>query len=270
MKIKRVWAIYFSPTHTTRRVVEAAAEVLAERLGAKRATWDFTLPEGREGRPGFLPGDAAVVGVPTYAGLVPAVTEPWLAQLEGEGIPAVPVVTYGTRDFDDALIQLRDILADRGFLPFAAGAFAGEHSFSRILAAGRPDREDLSMARQLGELAAGRLEAGEPAMVEVAGTPRPYRGRYQPRDRQGNPVNFADARPLTSESCDRCGLCVKVCPTGAIDPTDFSVSKGPCLKCGACVKMCPRKARYFDHEVYLEHTAQLEEEYARRGEVSLF
>ena len=98
MKIKRVWAIYFSPTHTTRRVVETAAEVLAERLGAKRATWDFTLPEGREGRPGFLPGDAAVVGVPTYAGLVPAVTEPWLAQLEGEGIPAVPVVTYGNRD----------------------------------------------------------------------------------------------------------------------------------------------------------------------------
>ena len=144
MKIKRVWAIYFSPTHTTRRVVEATAEVLAERLGAKRATWDFTLPEGREGRPGFLPGDAAVVGVPTYAGLVPAVTEPWLAQLEGEGIPAVPVVTYGNRDFDDALIQLRDILADRGFLPFAAGAFVGEHSFSRILAAGRPDGEDLS------------------------------------------------------------------------------------------------------------------------------
>lgn len=71
MKIKRVWAIYFSPTHTTRRVVEAAAEVLAERLGAKRAIWDVTLPEGREGRPGFLPGDAAVVGVPTYAGLVP-------------------------------------------------------------------------------------------------------------------------------------------------------------------------------------------------------
>jgi len=57
---------------------------------------------------------------------------------------------------------------------------------------------------------------------------------------------------------------------GSIDPADFSVSKGPCLKCGACVKQCPRKARYFDHEIYLEHTAQLEEEYARRGEVSLF
>lgn len=196
-----------------------------------------------------------MVGVPTYAGLVPAVTEPWLAQLKGEGIPAVPVVTYGNRDFDDALIQLRDILADRGFLPFAAGAFVGEHSFSRILAAGRPNGEDLSMARQLGELAAGRLEAGEPAMVEVAGTPRPYRGRYQPRDRQGRAVNFADARPLTSEDCDRCGVCAGVCPTGAIDRADPTVCRGPCLKCGACVKQCPQKARYFDHEVYLEHTA---------------
>ena len=75
-----------------------------------------------------------------------------------------------------------------------------------------------------------------------------------------------------SAACNHCEnpACVEVCPTGAIDPADFSVSKGPCLKCGACVKLCPQKARYFDHEVYLEHTAQLEEEYARRGEVSLF
>lgn len=270
MESKRIWAIYFSPTHTTRQVVETVAATLAEKLGAETARWDFTLPQGREDGPAFRPGDVAVVGVPTYAGLIPAVTEPWLGRLAGEGVPAVPVVTYGNRDFDDSLIQLRDLLADRGFLPFAAGAFVGEHSFSRILAAGRPDGEDLALVRQLGELAAGRLKAGEPTMAEVAGTPRPYRGRYQPRDRQGNPVNFMDARPLTGEGCDRCGLCARVCPTGAIDPADFSVSRGPCLKCGACVKMCPRGARYFDHGAFLEHTAQLEEEYARRGLVELF
>lgn len=270
MEIKRIWAIFFSPTHATRRVVETVAETLAGELGAETARWDFTLPQGREGCPTFLPGDAAVVGAPTYAGLVPALVGPWLGKLEGEGVPAVPVVTYGNRDFDDSLIQLRDLLTDRGFLPFAAGAFVGEHSFSRTLAAGRPDGEDLALARQLGELAARRLRAGELAPVEVAGTPRPYRGRYQPRDRQGRPVNFMDARPLTSEGCDHCGLCARVCPTGAIDPADLSVSRGPCLKCGACVKMCPKGARYFDHGTFLEHTAQLEEAYARRGEVSLF
>lgn len=270
MESKRIWAIYFSPTHTTRRVVETVAAVLAEKLEAETARWDFTLPQGREDWPVFRPGDVAVVGVPTYAGLIPALTEPWLGKLEGAGVPAVPVVTYGNRDFDDALIQLRDLLTDRGFLPFAAGAFVGEHSFSRLLAAGRPDGEDLTLARQLGALAARRLKAGELAMVEVAGTPRPYRERYQPRDRQGNPVNFMDAKSLAGEGCDRCGLCAKVCPTGAIDPTDFSVSRGPCLKCGACVKMCPKGARYFENRNYLDHTRQLEEDYTRRGEVSLF
>lgn len=270
MADRRIWAIYFSPTHTTRRVVESVASTLAKQLGAQEARWDLTLPEGRRDHPAFLPGDVAVVGAPTYGGLLPALMIPWLEGLKGRDIPAVAVVTYGNRDFDDSLIQLRDSLADNGFCPFAAGAFVGEHSFSRRLAAGRPDGEDLSQAERLGSMAAQRLEAGQLSPVEVPGVPRPYRGRYRPRDRQGKAVDFSDARPLTTETCDHCGLCAKICPAGAIDPADPGKYLAACIKCGACVKSCPKGARYYDHPSYLEHTAQLEEEYARRGEVQLF
>ena len=30
-------------------------------------------------------------------------------------------------------------MRDNGFMPVAAGAFVGEHSFSKVLGAGRPD-----------------------------------------------------------------------------------------------------------------------------------
>ena len=53
----------------------------------------------------------------------------------------MPVVLFGNRNYDDALIELRDLLQADGFGCIAAGAFVGEHSFSRTLGAGRPDGE---------------------------------------------------------------------------------------------------------------------------------
>ena len=49
---------------------------------------------------------------------------------------AVPVVLFGNRNFDDGLIELRNILTEDGFMPVAGGAFVGEHAFSRTLGAG--------------------------------------------------------------------------------------------------------------------------------------
>lgn len=50
--------------------------------------------------------------------------------MQGNGALAVPVVLFGNRDYDDALIELRDILENNGLHTIAAGAFVGEHSFS--------------------------------------------------------------------------------------------------------------------------------------------
>jgi hypothetical protein len=64
----------------------------------------------------------------------------YLNTIEGNGALAVAVVVYGNRHYDDALIEWRDILESRNFKVFAAGAFIGEHSFSRILGKNRPMR----------------------------------------------------------------------------------------------------------------------------------
>ena len=71
--------------------------------------------------------------------------------MEGGGAKAVPIVLYGNRNFDDGLIELRDILEKNGFHTIAGAAFVGEHAFSRTLAAGRPDAQDLDTAREFGQ-----------------------------------------------------------------------------------------------------------------------
>ena len=260
MQAKRVWAMYWSATDTTKRVVTTIAGQAAQALGVPLAEYDFTLPGARQGAPEFTADDLVVFGTPTYAGRVPNVLLKYLATVKGNGAAAVPVVTFGNRAFDDSLIELRDILSDNGFVPFAAAAFVGEHSFSTTLAA----------LRRFSAQAAEKARAGMDGLVAVAGTPKPYRGYYQPRDRAGNPVDIRKVKPKTNDACDDCGLCAKLCPMGSIDPADVRNYIGICIKCGACIKKCPKGAKFYDDPGYLYHKTELEEGYKRCAAVSLF
>lgn len=272
MQFNRVKAVCFSATGTTRRVVTAVAQALAERLGVPCEAAEFTLPAARQTPLRFSADDLVVFGTPTYAGRVPNVLLPYLRTIEGGGAAAVPVVLFGNRDFDDALIELRDLLEAGGCHTCAAAAFVGEHSFSTTLAAGRPDADDLALAVDFAGRIAEKLADWSPADAPIAveGTPLPYRGYYQPRDRAGHPVDIRKVKPLTSDACDNCGKCVALCPMGSISPDDVRQYTGICIKCGACIKGCPRGAKYYDDAGYLYHKYELEEGLKRRAAVSLF
>ena len=274
MEVKRVWAVWFSATDTTKKTVTAIADRAAEVLGAERADYDFTLPAMR--REGFQAAkeDLVIFGTPVYAGRVPNVLLKYLATIAGNGALAVPVVLFGNRNYDDGLIELRDILENTGFHTIAAAAFVGEHSFSKVLAAGRPDEEDMTEAVRFAESICGKVnaipEGTIPAAIEVDGVPHPYRGYYQPRDRKGVSIDIRKVKPLTSEACDNCGICAEVCPMGSINPENIREFTGICIKCGACIKKCPKQAKYYEDEGYLYHQHELEEGYKRRAAVSLF
>ena len=276
MEIRRVCRVYFSATGTTDRVSEAIAGAAAEALGAARADFCISLPAAREGALRFGPDDLVVAATPVYAGRVPNLLLPfWRERVLGRGTPAVAAVLYGNRDFDDGLMELREVLRGNGLLPVAAGAFVGEHAFSHTLAAGRPDGADLALAAQLGRRAAERLRELERLPEEPAAVPGclPLRPYYTPRDRHGEPIrDFLKAKPVTDlEKCLRCGLCAARRPLGAIDGTDFAQVTGRCMKCCACVKGCPAGAKYFDHPGFLYHKEELEAQYGGvRREVQLF
>lgn len=274
MKLEKIWAIYFSGTGTTRRTVERIAGGIASRLNLPAESVDFSRPAVRQETLGFGEMDLVVFGTPVYAGRVPNVLLPFLQErIVGGGALAVPVVLFGNRNYDDALIELRNILAADGMHPIAAGAFVGEHSFSRVLGADRPNAEDKVLmdefAARVAELAAG-LDAAPVKSVAVRGQ-EPLRPYYTPRDRAGNPINILKVKPKTDLSrCDGCGLCADLCPMGSIDPADVSAVRGICIKCCACVKACPTGAKFFDDAGYLYHQHELEAQYAHPAENEVF
>ncbi|WP_426349069.1 EFR1 family ferrodoxin [Alloiococcus sp. CFN-8] len=253
-----VYAMYFSATGTTKKVVELIAEVLGEGLNCTSETIDFTLPIVREQKRSLEKDDIVVFGTPVYAGRVPNVLLKYIKGIEGNGAKAIPIVLYGNRNYDDALIELRNLLEEDGFRTIAAGAFVGEHSFSYTLAQGRPDEQDLKIAKDFGKSIVNMLkDNSEHSPVSVNGQ-TPIRGYYQPRDRKGNSIDIRKVKPKTTDSCISCKLCAEVCPMGAISFEDVRVYQNICIKCGACIKKCPTQAKYFDDPGFLYHKEELE------------
>ena len=273
MEIKRVWAVYWSATGTTEAVVSKLAEELAGHLSVPEEKADFTLPAARERELEFAGGDLVVFGTPTYAGRVPNILLPYLTKkIYGNGALAVPVVLYGNRNYDDSLMELRNILEADGLRTIAGGAFIGEHSFSRILGAGRPDAEDLKRVSSFAAQVADKAQSltAIPAEPVHVGGQEPIRPYYTPRDRAGHGIDIRKVKPKTSDDCINCGLCAEVCPMGSIDPKNVRNLIGICIKCCACEKKCPQGAKYFDDPGYLYHRSELEAGYARRAEPEVF
>lgn len=275
MNVNRVYAVYFSPTGTTRALITYLAKGIADQLKSAVAYWDFTLPEQRRQIP--VPGisDLFILGLPVYAGRLPNLMLKYLSSFKGEGALAVPVVLFGNRSYGNALVELRDLLEGTGFHTIAAAAFVGQHAFSGQLAKGRPDAADLTLAGQFVITIIKRVETlqkGDPWMpVNVPGKGAPdYGGYYQPLGQEGKPVDMLKVKPVTTADCIHCKRCVGVCPLGSINPDDVSRLTGICIKCNACIKVCPVHAKRLTDPAYLSHLHYLEATYTNRSVVELF
>ena len=271
MNITRVYALYFSPAGSTRRLTSMLAAALAESFAVPMDTLDVTLPAARTAPLSFAEGELAVCGSPTYAGRLPNKLLPWWKEnLRGNGAFAVALTTFGNRAFDNSLAELCTCLAGGGFRLVGAGAFPCRHVFSETLAASRPDAADYAELGKLGAAVAARIARAvePPAPPEVPGDPAaPY---YTPRGLDGEPKVFLKAKPKTSEACNQCGVCAALCPMGSIDPADAAKVTGVCIKCHACVRECPVGAKYFDDEAFLSHRGMLERDFQRRAEAKWF
>jgi ferredoxin len=185
-------------------------------------TIDLTPAEAARQTFSANPQGLTIIGAPVYAGRVPADMVVRLRNITGGGGPAVVLVVYGNRAYEDALLELRDLALGAGFQPIAAGAFIGEHSYSQDatpIALGRPDGADMPP-------------------LSVPGT-FPYKD---------SGLTSGVAPVTDAAQCDRCGECVSLCPGGAIaaeDPSHADAEK--CIRCCACVKFCPLGAKAMDH-----------------------
>jgi len=265
MSVTSLKLAYFSPTGTTRKVLEA----IAEGIGIEPVEHlNMTSPDAEDKPVGDFADELVVLGAPVYVGRVPEDVVKRFRRFRAHGTHAVLVVVYGNREYDDALLELLDLSKELGFVPIAAAAFIGEHSFSTPevpIAPGRPDKEDLDRAVAFGATVKQRIEdlasPGSSVPLQVPGN-FPYRDRMPPIE--------GAARTLV-DICTTCGTCAEVCPTRAIT-VNSTVETDPnlCIKCCACVKECPTQARIMDIPYIKTVAARLNANCSHRKEPEIF
>ena len=253
--IDKVRYYYFSPTNTTKKVVEKIAQGVGKKIIEESLTFIEKNKEEYINEKDTL----VIVGVPVYAGRVPQIILKTLKNIKGKGF-VIPVVVYGNRAYEDALVELEDILVQNGFSILAGGAFIGEHSYTKKVGTNRPDTDDLKIAFDFGKRIAEKLEREDYLKPTFPGN-RPYKPDMPVRV-------FA---PTSNEKCVLCKKCWEICPVGAIDknnPRDVDIEK--CIHCYACVKICNFEGREVINNPVQPIIEMLESKFIERKEPELF
>lgn len=226
-------SIYFSPTATTKKVVNA----IENEIFSEGKSYDVTLPEDR-GKTYAIDSDSVlIVGAPVYAGRIPELFEDYLKALQVKNQKVILVVLYGNRAYEDALLEMKDIFENKNCTVIAAGAFIGEHSCTSKVSYLRPDKIDMDLVKEFSNRAIQNLSRS--SSVSVSGN-RPYRER-----KPSSPVG-----PTTNENCTQCKRCAKMCPVNAIQLSNCKiVDESQCIHCYRCVRECPEEAKYFDERM---------------------
>lgn len=233
--LPKVNSACFSATGTTAQVVSAIESGLSAK---EKRTINLTILPQEEIT---IPNDELIIfGIPVFSGRVPEIARKGIEKIKGNHTPAIIACVYGNRDFDDALLELKDIVENNGFYVLSAGAFIAQHSIFPKVAQGRPDHSDLIQAKEFGINSLKNISAvPENTPLKVKGN-HPYR-----------PVKSIPLTPKTDHQCNACGLCSRQCPVQAIDTRQpKKTDKSKCISCAHCIYICPRHARRFRGLLY--------------------
>ncbi len=234
--------IYYSPTGTTQEIVRE----IGQNLGLKLISENNLAENKSESVPKATDNCLTIIGMPVYSGRLPITVIETLKKLQSNQSPAVIVVVYGNRAYEDSLLELKEIASNCGFNVIAGAAFIGEHSYStheKPIAKNRPDDQDLEKCRDFARMITEKLKNSKD--VNSLSEPE-IPGNYPYRERK--PLSAAIHPETYKELCTLCGVCADVCPTNAITIQGTVITDGElCTLCCACVKYCPEDARFFDH-----------------------
>lgn len=235
MLTNKVTNIFFSPTESTKKVLE----LINEEIPFKSEYIDVTLCNEQKGK-NFDSDDLVIFGVPVYGGRIPQTTIERFKKYKGNNTPAIAIVTFGNRDYNVALLELKELIEENGFNVFAAAAVVTEHSIVHSVAFGRPDPKDKVVIKKFINNALNKLELVEKiSQISV-------KGKHPFKEYNGIPL-----KPITSNDCVLCGECANNCPVNAIPKDNPKLTnKDKCISCLRCINICPVNARKINPMIY--------------------
>ncbi len=245
MMDRKVYVVYYSPTYSSKKNAIAIGEVLGEVCEI-----DVTQQSPQETM--FTADDIVIFGTPVYSGRVPVFAMERFRRFKGNHTKCILTVTYGNRDYDDALIELLDMATDNGLQVIGRASLIAEHTYGSIQI-GRPDKTDILAHKSFAKEVLSKIQRGDLKSVQVKGN-RPYRAG-------GTGGKF---RPLTdADLCVNCGLCKIKCPMYAIADDNKTIDNDKCIACFRCIKNCPVHAKNMDtpayHDFAHEFSSKLEQ-----------
>jgi ferredoxin len=221
--------VYFSPTDTTKEILH---EIIKEINLPIDEEFDLTNYENMNFKHSFENSDLVLLGFPVYSGRVPRTAINRFKNITGNKSKMIIVLTYGSRNYDDALMEIYEMLKLSNFVIIGMGTFVTQHSVVKSIGFGRPNENDYSVLKQFSKKLIERLDDNYSGIMEYK-INKPFR-KYQ----------TIPIKPRGNNKCTKCKLCVKLCPENAINQNDpRETIKNKCISCMRCIKYCPNKAR---------------------------
>ena len=235
---------YFSGTGNT----EFVARLLVEELRASRVTVD-SLPLDFVCDPVVEDYDTIFLGFPVHGFGVPVLVRDFIGRIPSGSSKNVAVFcTFGAYSAG-AEKWAAQLLAARGLTPIALCGMAMPHNNpAGVNTANQPIEKLVGRARDSIRSLVERLtRAGSSsAGIDMCSPGRVLLSSWlNPLSIDRRLVDFAYADLAYADgTCNRCGHCVTLCPTGSISISDGEVcfEAGRCASCLRCFSNCPKLA----------------------------